>query len=82
MSEDLKRMGMDSGSSGRATFPSVNAGGTRPLAESREGGNGTTGRMGEVRATGIVATGRFGGSRNLTTGAQRNPIGRGRERGR
>lgn len=61
----------------KADFPSVNAMGTRPLG-SRSEGNDSKGRFGEVRATGIVATGRFGGSRDMKPGAQRSPIsGRG-----
>lgn len=62
----------------RADFPSVNAMGCRPLS-GRSEGNDSKGRLGEVRGTGVIATGRFGGSRNMKPGAERSPIsGRGR----
>ncbi len=67
----------------RGKFPSIYAQGTRPSEDNRDG-DGASGRgpAGEFRPVGIVATGRFGGSRNSGAGADRNPLPAVRARGR
>jgi hypothetical protein len=77
MSNNYKML---SGNYHSAPHPSVNALGVRPM-EGRPEGNNSRGKMGEVRATGVLASGRFGGSRENKPGAQRNLAGR-RDRGR
>ena len=65
----------------RTEFPSVNAMGVRPESGSRAaGGNDSKGRIGETRATGVVATGRFGGSREME--GKVRAAGKGRSAGR
>lgn len=74
---------MDIGSdSYRGKFPAIYAQGTRPSEESRDGGATGRGPAGEFRPVGIVATGRFGGSRDSGAGADRNPLPAVRARGR
>lgn len=66
---------MDTGSeSFRGKFPSIYAQGTRPSTDNESGGAEGRGPAGEFRPVGIVATGRFGGSRNMGAGADRNPL--------
>jgi hypothetical protein len=75
---------MDIGSdSYRGKFPRIFAQGTRPMSETRDGGTDGRGPAGEFRPVSIVATGRFGGSRDMGAGRDKNPIRTpGRDRGR
>lgn len=79
MSPDLAARGSDS-YEGR--FPKVNAMGTRPITPDRDGYDSRKGPMGVIRPVSVMATGRFGGSRDMKPGADRNPLSGSRGKGR
>ncbi len=74
---------MDIGSESlRGKFPKVNAQGTRPIMD-REAPD-DRGPAGEWHPVSVIATGRFGGSKEMGVGRDKNPLreGRSRERSR
>lgn len=69
----------------RTPFPSVNAMGVRPQSNEgrHDGGIESRGKIGEVRASGVVARGKFGGTREMEGRVKAGGRGMGRrERGR
>lgn len=75
----MAREPYSSGDTYRADFPRINAMGVRPMRMA-EGYDSRKGPLGAPRPVSIIATGRFGGSRDMKMGADRNPLSSGRGR--